>query len=589
MNKQNAIHAGDSAGIILTPCPKGYSLDQDKAFAPEETLAKVKSRLASLPFSILAETRRIDNGRLGIPVYLSVCSAEAKRHMPTRKQMGKGANPAQAEASALMELMERYGFFTFWANLPDARQTTWSEAEALFGDRLMPLEEIIKACHDHISVQAARRIMDLRSWLFFPVLRIADNKTFFAPLDLFRQLGEFNGSSAGNSDAESILQGACELVERHVCCIADREKLVLPTISLSPESMGDTTLVELVERFLQAGVQILLKDLSLGMPVPTVAALAWDPATFPERSEIVFTAGSASGAAKAAIRALTEVAQLGGDFNSNSCYEASGLPKFTALAEAEWLFRGPERELREMPRLESDDILNELLALSRALLAEGHNLYSVSTKNAATSVPTHYSFVPGFCFHERDANASLGLFVGRLISEEADPVSAVKAFALLEEIYPASHFLPFFKGMLALREQDFQTAKTLFSKAVPVQPDADSSALAAFYLAYAYSLEDDWQAALPHFDTAATLCPDMKEYLNFRGVCLFRLGRYEEAARDFADILKRLDKGSATDLQNLGLCYKRLGKIAEPRQYLEAALFAEPHLEKALQELQELG
>ena len=131
MNKQNFTHAEDSAGISLTPCPKGYSLDQDKAFAPEETLAKVKSRLASLPFSILAETRRIDNDRLGIPVYLSVCGAEAKRHMPTRKQMGKGASPAQAEASALMELMERYGFFTFWENLPGARQASWSEAEEI--------------------------------------------------------------------------------------------------------------------------------------------------------------------------------------------------------------------------------------------------------------------------------------------------------------------------------------------------------------------------------------------------------------------------------------------------------------------------
>ena len=57
---------------------------------------------------MLAETRRIDTGRLGIPVYLSVCGEAARAVMPTRKQMGKGASPEQAEASALMELARAF-------------------------------------------------------------------------------------------------------------------------------------------------------------------------------------------------------------------------------------------------------------------------------------------------------------------------------------------------------------------------------------------------------------------------------------------------------------------------------------------------
>ena len=136
--------------ITLSPCPKTYSLDQDKALDPEETLARVRKRLQGLPLSLLAETRRIDNGRLGIPVFLSVCGADARGVMPTRKQMGKGVCPAQAEASALMELMERYAFFTFWERLPGAARMTWSEVSALVPEsvNLTHIAEIYNKIHE---------------------------------------------------------------------------------------------------------------------------------------------------------------------------------------------------------------------------------------------------------------------------------------------------------------------------------------------------------------------------------------------------------------------------------------------------------
>ena len=50
---------------------------------------------------------------------------------------------------------------------------------------------------------------------------------------------------------------------------------------------------DLLAAFEREGIHIVLKDFSLGMPLPTVGAVAWDPATFPARSEIVFTAGTA--------------------------------------------------------------------------------------------------------------------------------------------------------------------------------------------------------------------------------------------------------------------------------------------------------
>lgn len=578
--------------LHLAPCPKAYAVDQDKAVRPEETLARVRAQLDALPQAILARTERIDNGRLDIPVFLSVCGEDAKQIMPVRKQMGKGASPAQAEASALMELMERYAFFSYWERLPGACSASWDEAEALFKEELMPLEDLVAACKESLTPEAARRVMNLRRWTFVPAAllgeRAGEHVRRYVPLDLFRQLGEFNGSSAGNTPVESILQGACELVERHVCCLADREQPELPTIDTSPGSLADPLLAELLEKFRNCGIKVVLKDFSLGMPVPTVAALAWDPATFPARSEIVFTAGTATAPAKAAVRALTEVAQLAGDFNSAACYEASGLPKYAVLEQTAWLRNGPVVSLDSLPSAETDDMLDELANLVAGLKQQGFNYYVVDITNPATQVPAHYGIVPGFAFRERDKNASLGLFAGRIICEEADPETTEAALAVLGEVYPGGHFIPFFRGMSALYAGDGAAARAFFAHAEPLQPGNDAKALAAFYSGYSHTLEQDWAAALPALDRAALLCPDMKEYLNLRGVCLFKLERYAEAAENFRTVLERLDKGSAMDIMNLGMCCDRLGDHEEARRCLKTALSLDPGLEAARRRLEEL-
>jgi len=578
--------------IKLSPCPKGYTKDQDKATSPVETVRRVRERLASLDVDILAETRRVDVDRLGIPVFLSMCGADAKRVMPTRKQMGKGASVEQAEASALMELMERYSFFTFWRDMPGMVEATWSEAQARFGDALLPVQEIAKSVHDPIAPKDAVRALDLIRWKFFPATVIprggSEGRVVWLPLDWFKKLGEFNGSSAGNTEEESILQGACELVERHVCCVIDQTMPELPTIDISPAGAGDDAVLrDLLDRFARHGVQVVLKDFSLGLPVPTVGAVAWDPATFPARSEIVYTAGTAATPVKAAVRALTEIAQLAGDFITGACYEASGLPKYERLEDIEWLRRGPVVPLSSLPTVESDDILRELTTLSDGLAQQGYSLLSISTKNPAVGVPTHYNIVPGFRFRERDKNASIGLFVGRILSEEADAETALQGLEVLEELYPGAHFVPFFRGMLALRGEALDEARHWFEISEPLQPDADARGLAAFYAAYVHTLAQDWAAALPGLDRAVAACPEMKEYFNLRGVCHFKLGDYTRAAANFESVL-RLDKGSVIDLANLGLCHKFLGDADTAAHLLEAALEIDPSLDFARTHLAEL-
>ena len=215
-------------------------------------------------------------------------------------------------------------------------------------------------------------------------------------------------------------------------------------------------------------------------------------------------------------------------------------------------------------------------------------MHPVSTTDPGPRRPSHCGFAPGCQFRERDPNAALGRFAGRLLSEEAEPEQAGKALEVVDEICPGKHFGPFFRGMMALGRGKGDEARSFFMAAEPLQPDDDSKALAAFYHAYSFSLEGAWDRALPGFGRAASLCPDMKEYRNMYGVSLFKLKRFAEAASEFEAILDRLDKGSVMDIQNLGMCHKELGNRELAGHFLRTALQIDPSLERAREALQSL-
>lgn len=571
--------------LRLSSCPKGYTKDQDKVLPPEQTVSRVKKILAEQCEGVLAETDRVDTGRLGIPVFVSKCGPKAAHIMPTRKQMGKGASPEQAEASALMELVERYSYFSFWDEASNFEELTWSEAQDKWPGQVMDIGLIMQSVNERMDPEAAARIMDLVPWRFCPALNVSTGQEEYVPLDWFKKLNEFNGASAGNTLEESVLQGACELVERHVCALADRDHPILPTID--PSTSDDAILADLVAKFEKSGVRLILKDMTLGMPVPTVGAIAWDPQTFPGMSEIVFTAGTSSSPVKAAIRAITEVAQLAGDFHTGRVYEASGLSKYTDLAQIKWLQDGPMVTMDSLPGVEANDILDEVMALAAGLLEQGFPLYTVATTSPAVQVSANYNFVPGFDFRERTVHRSMGLFVGRILAEDTPEFMAEVGLAELAEFYPGAHFMPFFQGLLALRLGDAAGALEQFELSEPLQPANEERALALFYQAHALSIMGRWDEVIPVLGRSIGLDGEVKEAFNLRGVAQFKAGEYAAAAQDFQAALD-IDTGQPQILANLGACHKMLGNKEQAVDYLTSALKMDPGLDGARAHLDEL-
>jgi ribosomal protein S12 methylthiotransferase accessory factor len=184
-----------TSNIEIKDSFKKYSHDQDKTRTPEQTISWVRERLARLDMNVLARTVRIDSGRLDIPVYISLCGQDATRFTGTKKQMGKGATPQQSEASALMELMERFSFFAFVQQFPFP---TFRYRD--LDDFAVSADDLKKSVYDtHTPVESCRQFLDDLPLRWVKAWNLSLAREQWTPIDWFYTINEYNGPAAGNS------------------------------------------------------------------------------------------------------------------------------------------------------------------------------------------------------------------------------------------------------------------------------------------------------------------------------------------------------------------------------------------------------
>ncbi|MEW6267439.1 MAG: YcaO-like family protein [Thermodesulfobacteriota bacterium] len=558
--------------IVLEDCYKTYTLDQDKAVSPQETVKSVRDKLARLGLDILRYTERLDRGRLDIPVYVSACGDDALEVMPTRKQMGKGATPAQAEASAVMEMVERYSFFHFLRHEPFIRA-----AYADVADRAMPLAHIAASVHhDPLDLDRAGQALAglLLSWT--PAFNLTQGREMLVPFDWFYEINEFNGPAAGNRLEEAVIQGLGEIVERHVSALVCRGRLKLPFIDL--DSLETAVARELVAKYRRNGIRLFVKDFTLNMVLPTVGALAYDPSTFPASSEIVYTAGTATDPEKALIRALTEVAQLAGDFNTKANFVASGLPKYTALEQADYVTAaGPAVPISALPNIGRENIKAEIEAAVDGLARRGFEVYAVNVTHPDLEVPAVYTIIPGAHFRERAKGSSVPFFAAKLLSRSDDQAAVLTGLGRLSRLYPNSYFLKFFEGQALLNQDRPAEAAEAFQAAAGMEQPEEDLAGTLTYLGLALKELEDYDRAIEALTRSAALDGERRDTFNLLGFCYYKTKKHEQAIEVFEKVI-RLDPGSAIDYANIGSNYRELGRRDEAVSYYKTALELDPTL-----------
>jgi ribosomal protein S12 methylthiotransferase accessory factor len=477
-----------------------------------------------------------------------------------------------------MELVERFSFFAY---LEDGPLVFGSPRD--LGGRALPFAYLARSLFD-ASPEAwtASRLYDDWPLFFVPATNLTRGEEVLLPLHWFYLIEEYNGPAAGNCLEEAILQGLCEVVERHVGSVISYERR--PTPIIDPDSVTDPAARELIEKFQKNGIILHLRDFSLDTGIPTVAALAYDPATFPAESEIVFAAGTTTDPAKSLVRALTEVAQLAGDFHRRTSYRPT-LPKYESLEEAAYLMApGPVVPLESLPNLSRPNLKDEINLCLGALSALGLEVLVVETTHPQVNLPAVYVLIPGTHFLDRTRTTNVILHLAKTAALYAPPLQALAALEALNAAFPHRFEVQFFLGLALENQERPGEALAHFRRALELAPPPHE--LPSVYVHLGACLKDlgEYQEGAAAFTQALALDPFLKEAHHFLGFCCFKLEDYQRAVECFEQVIE-LDPGSAIDYANLGINLQRLGHRKEAAFVLKQALELDPSLDFAARAL----
>lgn len=573
-----------SVTLTLNDAYKKVTDDQDKIITPEETVRIFKEKAANINLEILESTMRIDNGRLDIPVYFSVCGKDAQKVTGTNKQMGKGATPSQSEASAVMELAERFSFFSFKNNQKNFFTDTYRNV----GDKAMPFELIAKSVHDNNTdeIEHVREFfMDL-PFQWTEAYNLTRKKSMLVPFDWFFMINEFNGPSAGNCKEEAICQGISEIVERHVSSLVSMGKRSVPRID--PWTSPDPLVLEMLTKYEKAGIRLVVSDFTLDTGIPTVAVLGWDPSTFPESSELVWTAGTAPDPHKALSRALTEVAQLAGDFNSKSNYVASGLPKFQALTEADYITNVEKTlTMQDLPDLSDPNIRVEIERYVSTLEERDFDVFLIDTAHEGLAIPAFYTIIPGAHFRERATGTSVGMFTAKFITENLDTREALSRLKSMAEKLPHAYYIQFYLGQIYLSLERHEKALDYFTAAMSLNPQEQDIPSICSYTGVCLKDMEQYEEALEILTKGAEKDNEREDIFNLMGFCHFKLKNHEQAIDCFKRVIA-LNPSSAIDYANIASNYRDMGQPDNAISYYTLALTLDSSLDFARDNLEKL-
>ena len=221
---------------------------------------------------------------------------------------GKGTSRSFALASAYGEIMERlqnkklfnksFGLKYNYQAFPDEK-----------------IDDMVKFSEEYPEIMK-NLVLDYNNEKFFRIIRnyskmsyfsmfynVFEEKTQFLPSILINMACGTNGMCAGNSSYEALCHGICEIMERYVSKQILYHQLTLPDIPI--DSIKEQKIINIIELLKKAGLDVVIKDCSLGGIYPVVGVLLLNKS----RTCYQFRLGSESVFSNALERCFTELLQ----------------------------------------------------------------------------------------------------------------------------------------------------------------------------------------------------------------------------------------------------------------------------------------
>ncbi len=229
---------------------------------------------------------------------------------------GKGSTAEQAEASALMEAIERYsGIFQGDEIRITRRFTDFAEGEAILPNDVQLFSEqqfrtrLLPRSDDSHPVPPPLDPAEKVEWS--PAWSLRDQRFRYFPTGLmyffYRDAHtDSNGCAAGNTLEEAIVQGFLELVERDAYAIWWYNQVQRAELDL--DQFDDSYVRDLRAQFAAAGRKLWVLDVTSDLGVPTyIAIMHW---IADGHENIEFGSGAHFDRRIALLRALTELNQF---------------------------------------------------------------------------------------------------------------------------------------------------------------------------------------------------------------------------------------------------------------------------------------
>jgi len=321
---------------------------------------------------------------------------------------GKGSTAEQAEASALMEAIERYSgifqgdeirlerrFMDFPAGEAILSNDVQHLSESQFASRHEPLADEAHPTPDPIDPDAKIE--------WSPVWSLRDRRFKYLPTGLLYFFYEnfhtdSNGCAAGNTREEAIVQGFLELVERDAYAIWWYNRLRRPEIDLS--QFDDSYIRDLRAQFADYGRKIWVLDVTNDLGVPAyVAIMHW---VEDGKENIEFGSGAHFDRRIAMLRSLTELSQFlsidvldGGGMRG----DRSSLDGVTPLKLENYPFLQPANDAPRAPELGMnvplDSVKEQVEACVEVARRAGYDFLALDQTRPDVEVPVVRVIVPG--------------------------------------------------------------------------------------------------------------------------------------------------------------------------------------------------
>ena len=353
---------------------------------------------------------------------------------------GKGSTSEQAEASALMEAIERYsGIFQGDEIRMKRRFADFAPGDAILANDVQLFSEAqFKARHEPAQddshptpdpIDPTARI----EWS--PAWSLCDQRFRYLPTGLlyffYRDFHtDSNGCAAGNTLQEAIVQGFLELVERDAYAIWWYNRSQRSEVDLS--EFDDSYIRDIKNQFADAGRKLWVLDVTSDLGIPTyVAIMHWMK---DGQENIEFGSGAHFDRRIALLRSLTELSQfLSIGLMGGGSGDKSSLDGVTPLRLENYPFLIPASRPTAAPDLGMNVSLDNAREQVEACVAiarrAGYDFLVLDQTRPDVEVPVARVIVPGLRhFYRRfgpgrlyDVPVKLGLLDRPLPESELTP------------------------------------------------------------------------------------------------------------------------------------------------------------------------